>query len=126
MAFAVHQRGKIICEYSAKLRKFNSIFQADLYAINQALKWFTSSFDYVTLFSDSYSSILILKNFLPGNEIIKEIYSNLIDNSHKILNIGSIKAYISIEYNERTDKLAKDVLANNEAEVITSVKYLDL
>lgn len=94
MAFSVHHRGKIIYEYLVKLRKFNSIFQADLYAINQALKWFTSSFDYVTLYTDSYSSVLILKNFLPGNENIKEIYRNLIDNSYKILSIGWNKSYV--------------------------------
>lgn len=114
----------VIYECSEKLHKFNSIYQAELAAINLATRWFINSELHVaTNYTDSHSSVQALQNFLPGNSIIEDIYNGLINNSDKILSIGWIKAHVGLLGNERADELAKGALSSVEVDTLNNIGF---
>lgn len=124
IGFTVYHGEEFIYDYSARLHKLNSIFQAELTAINCALTWLIESrYQMAFLYTDSNSSVQALQNFIPGNNIVDDIYQKLISNSNKILMIGWIKAHVGLRGNERADKLAKGALARNDVDIIENIGF---
>lgn len=130
-AYTVHFKGNFIYDFKIHLTSLNSVFQAELVAIKYAIDWFIlSSFDYVYIYSDSYSSVQALQRTIPGNGIIFYIYKQLIENGGKIVNLGWIRAHVGFEGNERADRLAKDATILEKADIvmdlpipISAIKY---
>lgn len=81
VAFTVNLDNTYIHDHSIRLRKNNSIYQAELIAIRCAVEWFTNtSYGTAYLYSDSQSSIYALDKTFPQNEIVLEIYKMMIEN----------------------------------------------
>lgn len=124
MGFTVLQGSNIVYDYSARLHNFNSIYQAELAAINHAISWFIeSTYQIVSLYTDSFSSVQALGNLIPGNSILDDIYNKLINNPDKLLMIGWIKAHVGLKGNERADFLAKDALSRDDVDVIEDIGF---
>lgn len=113
-SFTFKFNGQYIQDYYFRHHELNTIYQAELYAIKQAIDWFiNSSFNSVLILSDSHSSIDALKIIFPRNSIIKEIYQQLIANPTKQIYIQWTKAHVGTEGNERADLLAKNAATYN-------------
>lgn len=114
-AYSVFRGKDIIFERSIKLNHFNSVYQAELVAISDALDWCHSS-DYSVffLFTDSLSSYASLQRVFPTDALLFKIYTNLRLLINKVINIGWVKAHVGIVGNERADFLAKSVILNDD------------
>lgn len=113
-AFTVFVGKAFIHDYKIRLRKLNSIYQAELVAIKYAIDWMVnSSFIFSKIYTDNQASVLALQNLFPTNSILKDIYNLLLQFPHKRLEIGWIKAHAGHLGNERADQLAKSVITNN-------------
>lgn len=115
-AFTVYYKGKYIYDYKIKLNELNSIFQAELLAILSALNWVVNkpyTYCYVTVSTDSLSSIYTLKQAFPANSIVFNIFEVLYNNPHILFSFGWVRAHVGTEGNERADSLAKSVITGN-------------
>lgn len=100
-----------------KMTEGNTVFQAELMAINKALEWTVQyrSHDQVHLYSDSMSVLEALTD--PTNRdptIIKTkslYHKSLSDN--KVTKLHWVKAHVGIEGNERADEAAKEATRQN-------------
>lgn len=123
-AFAVYLHGANIFDYKIKLHKLNSIFQAELTAIKYAVDWFdNSSFNRMILYSDSYSSIQVLQHTFPDNKIIMDTFKIMSQSNNKKLSLGWIKAHAGYAGNERADTLAKNVIENEEFDIMEVMPF---
>lgn len=118
-AFTTFYNDKFILDYSAKLHKFNSIYQAELMAIFKAIEWFMNSGFYnVIIYTDSFSSVMALQSIFPRNTIVKNIFDLLIKNKDKSVYLGWIKALVRLLGNERADELAKSAINDETVQII--------
>ena len=72
-----------------------------------------SHYDKAFILTDSNSSVMAMATLFPRNEIIKEIFTEMIINPTKSIYVAWIKAHIGTFGNERADTLAKEVIENN-------------
>ena len=115
--------------YSATLSNFNSSFTAELTALLLLIKniFFHQNKSSFTIFTDSKSSLAILKSFNPDNPIVLDIHFYLIRLLEKGKRISFCwsPAHVGIEGNEEADEAAKRAATRN---IVTfkPVVYKDL
>lgn len=114
-AFTVSLKNNTIFEQRIKLNNFNTIYQAELVAIQEAVDWCRSA-PYVSfhLYTDSLSSYSSLQRLFPTDDILYNIFTNLRLLQNKIIHVGWVKAHVGIAGNERADELAKSVILENK------------
>lgn len=113
-ALTIKYRDMYIKDLSYRHHHLNSIYQAELFAIYKAISWIaSSSYTSAIIFSDSHSSVDVLKLLFPRNCIIKDIYNKLLEIPQKKIAIQWIKAHAGNTGNERADLLAKKVITDN-------------
>ncbi|XP_067141829.1 uncharacterized protein [Centruroides vittatus] len=95
-----------------------SVYQAELFAILQSIKWILSTSVSVPVIinTDSQAAIYTLRQFTDKNIMAMEVKSIIEEHDLKI-KVRWVKAHIGIEGNERADALAK------EATLLTDVSY---
>lgn len=130
-AFTVTLKDNTIYEQRIKLRSFNTIYQAELVAISEAIDWCRSTeFNNFYLYTDSLSSYSAMQRLFPTDEILYKIFTNLRLMNNKMLHIGWVKAHVGITGNERADYLAKSVIQDDvydkEIEISIPQSYLNL
>lgn len=114
-AFTVCTRGSFSYDFSIRLSKNNSVFQAEIYAIYRALQWsLNSGFTHIFIYTDSLSSILSLKRFIPLMPLVHDIFILAANNPHLNFYFGWVKAHVGISGNERADALAKSAIERNK------------
>lgn len=113
-AFAVYLHNEIIFEKKIRLHSLNSVYQAELIAILHAIKWVMDScYNSAHIFTDSMSSTYALQFIFPRNDIIKDIFTVLLQNPNKKVYISWVKAHVGLEGNERADLLAKEAITGD-------------
>lgn len=118
-AFTVHYGESFIFYYKIRLQLGNSVYQAELLAIQYAVKWFMNTEHTETwIYTDSNSSVGALQHLFPSNKIILNIYQTLIDNPNKKVYISWIKAHVGEIGNERADGLAKEAITADSFDCI--------
>lgn len=121
-AFTVHYGDSFIFDYKIRLQPGNSVYQAELLAIQYAVKWFVNTeFMETWIYTDSESSVGALQHLFPSNIIILNIYQTLIDNPNKKVNLSWIKAHVGEIGNERADGLAKEAITDNTFDCIDNL-----
>ena len=123
-AFVVYKNNTEIFNKTMKLSKNNSIYQAELVALEKSIQWIIDSdVNKVIIYIDSNSSIESLKRLFPTNETVKTIFTDLVNNSNKQIYISWIKAHVGYIFNERADHLAKEVIISNTYDSVIKVPY---
>ncbi|GBM77354.1 hypothetical protein AVEN_52724-1 [Araneus ventricosus] len=97
--------GNSTVDFQFRLEDHNSVFQAELSALHQALIWKNANRHLQTcdIFTDSMSALKVLQKHQPRNNLVEEVKA-IIDES---VSLHWVKAHIGIEGNESVDKAAK-------------------
>ena len=108
-------------EVAHKLGTDSSIFAAELTAIMMAIEKYLTinqSFQKISIFSDSKSSIQAISKPFPKNPIISRIHE-MIQTNHIRLSLCWVPSHVGIAGNEKADKLA--LAATNNVMVQSSM-----
>lgn len=72
-AFCAFQGDQVVYEYKSFLRMFNTVFQAELQAIVDAMNWaHERKYKTVNIYSDSQSSIIAMSNIYTRNRVVRD------------------------------------------------------
>lgn len=114
-AFCVMEGGEVIHRWACRLGNNNTVYQAELYAILQALDWCQSQTvnSRFKIYSDSLSSLQAIQAHRTKHPIVHQIKIKLIDLRYRI-SLAHVKSHIGIEGNETADRLANRATSNNE------------
>ena len=107
-AYCCYNNNLLIKEWKSGLQSENSVFQAELLAIQQAILWFSeSNFHICTINTDSLSGLLALKD---NNSTDYSVHSILIllKNLKKQVLFRWIRGHAGLRGNEHADALAKE------------------
>ncbi|XP_054724353.1 uncharacterized protein LOC129234384 [Uloborus diversus] len=122
-AFVSFSGNTITSSSSVRLREGNSVFQAELLAIKNAIAYTQSLPQYpFQIFSDSLSSILALKNSFSKNQLVQTIQKQVLS-STKNFNIFWVKGHSNNRGNDEADRLAKLAADTNGLQEDASVPY---
>ncbi|GBN90278.1 Putative protein in type-1 retrotransposable element R1DM [Araneus ventricosus] len=102
-------------DFQYRLEDYNSVFQAELSALCQAIKWknLHRPLQQCHIFTDSMSALKALQKHQPRNNLIEEIQASL-NNS---VSLHWVKAHIGIQGNESADKAAKEATTRNNVDL---------
>ena len=106
-AYVVYEKNVEIFYGQSRLPEYCSVFQAELWAIKMSLECsITKNYNKVTIFSDSLSALLAIKDRRNSNKLVIYVQQQLDKLLHVSLNW--IKVHVGTIGNERADSLAKD------------------
>jgi ribonuclease HI len=123
-AFVVYHLGKEIHYKEIKLSINNSNYQAESYAIYDALVWIKTNknnlqIKNLTVFSDSLSSLIAITSFNQKYRNLQLIQKLLLELSFELnINLTWLKAHTGIEGNESADKHAKAATLKELTDII--------
>ncbi|GBN27026.1 hypothetical protein AVEN_38545-1 [Araneus ventricosus] len=101
---------KIICK---KLEPQNTVFQAELAALGEAVDWANENKKKINIYTDSRSSIEALKSYWSRSKFVISI-KNKFCLAEGLVGLAWVKAHVGIPGNELADHFAK--LASVEGE----------
>ncbi|XP_023216250.1 uncharacterized protein LOC111618865 [Centruroides sculpturatus] len=108
-SFLVEKEDKIIHYEQFRLDNRCSVYQAELLALLQAVKWCASSqnLSSIIINTDSRAALQTLQQFTDTNQMALEM-KTLIRVNHLQIKFRWVKAHSGIRGNERADELAKE------------------
>ncbi|GBN79508.1 hypothetical protein AVEN_205507-1 [Araneus ventricosus] len=89
-----------------KLKPYNSVFQAELAAIQFAANWAVSENSKINLYTDSLSSILALQSASSRSNFVNKAKTELFK-AKNLVGLSWVKAHVGIQGNELADQQAK-------------------
>ncbi|GBM42309.1 hypothetical protein AVEN_235019-1 [Araneus ventricosus] len=117
-AFCVFgEQQELIAQWQGRLYPKNSIFQAELIALQEAVKYAQNHQNEVEIWSDSQSSLKALLNQKSNSPIATYIQDSLY-NTHNI-RLGWIRAHVGHLGNEKADEQAKEAITSMEVAMLT-------
>ena len=112
-AYCAFQDRTLLHEWEAQLGSENSVFQAELFAIKNAIIWMEKQpFAEILICSDSLSGLLSLDNIEHTDPLVQDIQLSVIKSS-KLISFMWIKGHSGIHGNERADTLARNAAVND-------------
>lgn len=96
----------ILKTFCFKLSSFNSVFQAELAAINFAVGWARENNVFINIYTDSLSSMQVVEGTGGGSSFVFEVKKNLIIYK-KFFKLNWVKAHNENLGNEVADRFAK-------------------
>ena len=113
-AFVVKRNGSNLSK-KFKLNSLCSVFQAELLALNQAIRWCVQHLESdPTVFSDSLSGLNVLSHPSNTNQLVNECRKHLEDIRFHIKFVW-VKAHVGITGNEEADVAAKTASTSHSA-----------
>ena len=104
-AFCVMEDETTKYEWMAQLHPSNTVFQAELLAIQEACRWASNTNEQVKIWSDSESSLHSIASIATKSPIAQLTQETLLNSTN--INLGWIKAHVGYSGNEAADALAK-------------------
>ncbi|GBM29165.1 hypothetical protein AVEN_50201-1 [Araneus ventricosus] len=111
-----------IQNYLFKLNTFNSLFQAELAAIEFAVNWAVKEKVKVNIHTDSLSSISAINSANTRSEFVNKVKSNIFK-AKNMVGLSWVKAHVGIPGNELADQQAKLAITSGEKFVIPAPYY---
>ncbi|GBL77933.1 hypothetical protein AVEN_143264-1 [Araneus ventricosus] len=104
-------------QWSAKLTKDNTVFQAELLALNEAVKYSTTPKTNlpVTIFMDNRASIQASSSPKATNRTTREIFEVILENPH--IKLSWIKAHVGYFGNEAADSIVKTAAESKDVQL---------
>ncbi|GBM82343.1 Putative protein in type-1 retrotransposable element R1DM [Araneus ventricosus] len=112
-AVCIFNNDNFIKAFMFKLRNFNSVFQAELSAINFAVGWALENCCKVNILTDSFSSIQVLKKSNSKSYFINNI-KNKMYQAFGSVGLSWVKVHAGIPGNELADHYAKKAINEGE------------
>lgn len=110
-SFCVFEKNVLTQSWKGSMSRNNSVFQAELYAIYKAIEWLIRKKKSITviIYTDSKSSLDILKRHQTSNGMAHKIKSKLIgSDSDLCVHLSWVRAHTGVLGNELADSLAKE------------------
>ncbi|GBO40471.1 hypothetical protein AVEN_275708-1 [Araneus ventricosus] len=104
------EQQELIAKWQGRLSPKNSVFQAELIALQEAVKYAQNHQNKVKIWSDSQSSLKALLNEKSNSAIARYIQDSLY-NTHNF-RLGWIRAHVGHLGKEKDDELAKEAMGN--------------
>ncbi|GBN67794.1 hypothetical protein AVEN_62885-1 [Araneus ventricosus] len=106
-SICVYSNNQVLHQHSLKLNNYNTVFQAEITALLEAVKHAIAHFENekVTFFIDNKASVLAISNPKSTSPTARQISNYLLD--HKNFKVSWIKAHANYPGNEKADELAK-------------------
>lgn len=96
-----------IYETVHRIQNQNTVFQAELQAVVQAVQWaLSSSYNKFQIFSDSQSTILSILNPFPNSKTILNLHQHIKQYPQKLIYLTWVKGHAGNKGNELADELA--------------------
>lgn len=117
--FTIYINGNEFCYESIRLSENNTVYQAEVFAIKQAIMTLTNfnrpDLQYIKLFSDSQAALLSLAQWKMKSKLVVDTVMalNTLGKRCIRLELNWIKAHHNYEGNERADELARNAVYNN-------------
>ncbi|GBO18413.1 hypothetical protein AVEN_215836-1 [Araneus ventricosus] len=114
-------------EWMAQLSPFNTVFQAELLAIQEACLWVSKTNQQIKVWSDSKSSLHSIASIDTKSPIAQQTQEILLKSTN--IKLGWIKAHVGYSGNEAADVLAKKATqegfphTSQRQETISRVSY---
>ncbi|GBN69699.1 hypothetical protein AVEN_192683-1 [Araneus ventricosus] len=114
-AFCVYEGTRVVKEWSEKLQSYNTVYQAELTAANEAAKYASEQDNSTTIVIhiDNQATIISSANPRTPNAIARNINKILLQ--HPNIQLSWIKAHVGYEGNEYADKLAKQATERSDS-----------
>lgn len=113
-AFCAYKDKQVIFTKQFKLNTENSVYQAELLAIQEAVNWTTLQKEQLfTIYTDSQSGIKALQDLNTKDFQVQTIIKTIQETS-KSIKFAWVRGHIGIEGNELADKLANAATASIE------------
>ncbi|GBO12565.1 hypothetical protein AVEN_156965-1 [Araneus ventricosus] len=108
-----------------KLNIYNSVFQAELAAIQHAANWAASNNHKINIFTDSLSSIMALKSAHSRSQFVNTT-KQILSTARDLVGLSWVKAHVGIPGNEWADQHAKLAISvGEELEIPAPRSYLN-
>ncbi|GBM59000.1 Putative protein in type-1 retrotransposable element R1DM [Araneus ventricosus] len=108
-----------------KLNIYNSVFQAELAAIQHAANWAASNNYKINIFTDSLSSIMALKSAHSRSQFVNTT-KQILSTARDLVGLSWVKAHVGIPGNEWADQHAKLAISvGEELEIPAPRSYLN-
>jgi len=108
-AFVVYEGEQDIHSWTTKLDVNNSVYQAELLAIHNAIEWYIKKGSYLTctIYTDSFSSLKAIIGPFQNHPFIHRIRLLMVKCNADFLKLAWVPAHTGILGNEMADTLAK-------------------
>ncbi|GBM54895.1 Retrovirus-related Pol polyprotein from type-1 retrotransposable element R1 [Araneus ventricosus] len=106
LAVCTFQNSQNMDNFLFKLNEYNSVFQAELAAIQYAANWAASNNKRINIFSDSLSSIMALKSAHSRSNFVNST-KQILFSAKDLVGLSWVKAHVGIPGNEWADHQAK-------------------
>lgn len=104
LAFTVLKQKDFIYDYNIRIRKHNTVFQAECTAIKQALIWgILNNLNNINIYTDSMSALQAINTTKPKHPLTLDILNIINENKDKRFHLNWTKPYIVSTGNERAD-----------------------
>ncbi|GBM49966.1 hypothetical protein AVEN_34933-1 [Araneus ventricosus] len=115
-AFCMMQENNTTHPWSAQLTKDNTVFQAELLSLNEAIKYATTLKTnlLITIFVDNRANIQASSSSKTTNRTARENFEILLENPH--IKVSWIKSHMSYFGNETADSLANAAAKSNDVQ----------
>ncbi|GBN97830.1 hypothetical protein AVEN_72294-1 [Araneus ventricosus] len=125
LAVCTFQNNQNVNNYLFKLNSYNSVFQAELAAIQYAVNWAASNNHKINIFTDSLSSIMALKSAHSRSQFVNSTKQDLFA-ARSLVDLSWVKAHVGVPGNEWADQHAKLAISTGEELVIPApLSYLN-
>ncbi|GBN80365.1 hypothetical protein AVEN_97595-1, partial [Araneus ventricosus] len=106
LAVCTFQNSQNMDNFLFKLNEYNSVFQAELAAIQYAANWAATNNKRINIFSDSLSSIMALKSAHSRSKFVNST-KQILFSAKDLVGLSWVKAHVGIPGNEWADHQAK-------------------
>ncbi|GBN18184.1 hypothetical protein AVEN_211464-1 [Araneus ventricosus] len=119
-AFCLVENSTIVHSWSTELRLENTVFQAELLALKEAVQFaLPLATKTIKIFTDNKASILAVSNPKSSNKMARTVFSTLLKNPNMYLHW--IKAHVGYFGNETADALSKEAAESHSSPSIVKL-----